>query len=86
MLFVHIHRVGNSFPAFCVIILIYLWMLRKYLINTDSSKHFRNADFSKILTFKEACLIPPSLHHLRIRVVLSLTTVLAGDLLAEAAS
>ena len=61
-------------------------MLRKYLINMDSSKHFRNADFSKILTFKEACLILPSFYHLRIRAVLPLTTVLAGDLLAATAS
>ena len=57
-------------------------MLRKYLINMDSSKHFRNADFSKILALKEACFILPSFYHLRIRAVLPLTTVLAGDLLA----
>lgn len=70
----------------CNYFCLYLWMLRKYLINMDSSKHFRNADFSKILTLKEACLILPSFYHLRIRAVLPLTTVLAGDLLAATAS
>lgn len=65
---------------------LYLWMLRKYLINMDSSKHFRNADFSKILTLKEACFILPSFYHLRIRAVLPLTTVLEEDLLAATAS
>ena len=61
-------------------------MLRKCTIDMDSCKHFKNADFSKILTFKEACLILPSFYCLRIRTAFLLTAVLAGDLLAATAS